>query len=167
VNEQYPAGPITVKGADFDTWVDGDGTWYAEVNGTTVQGTTKADLAKALSQAIRVTAITVAVPFLVQTRNPDHRTVGVRSGVATGIHASTRAILATWDDTGEKTQLSRMGSEKYLNPATADPAEWTRLTEEYLAASRAVYRYEETHKFGLTEAVQVAMRVALTSGGSK
>jgi hypothetical protein len=157
VSARYPAGQVTVKGAGFEVWTDDDGTWHAVLGDVVIDGDTKKGLAQAIGRAIRAADTTVAVPFLAQTSNPDHRTVRVRSGIATGIHAGNRSILVTWD-TGEKVQLSRVGSEKYLNAATADPVEWKRLADEYLAASRAVYAYEQAHKFGLAEAVQAAMR---------
>jgi hypothetical protein len=163
--ERYPSGTVTVKGATFDVWTDDAGTWHAMLGEAEMSADTKTGLSKALGRAIRDAAVSVSVPFLAQARDPGHRTVRVRSGVATGIHATTHGILITWDDTGEKATLSRVGPEKYLNPATADPAEWKRLSDEYLAASRAVFAYEETHKFALGETVQAAMRGALLTGG--
>src|ERR1700749_1504406 len=148
---EHPAGTVTVKGIDFPVTVDDDGTWTASVANVPVTADTKAQLKERIRPRLRHVQTRVSIPFLLALRTEDQQMTGAVRCTATGIHSGTGRVLATRDDTGEQVQLEATGSHRYLSGA-ADPGEWARLVREYLAASRAIYAYEQAHQIDVRKA---------------
>jgi hypothetical protein len=153
----YRAGTLTVRGVEVNIFTDDDGQWLAWLNGGADKVTAQSrDLLKtALSRKMRAAASDVAVPFLMLTETR-RETVVVRSGVATGIHSSNRNVMVTWDDDGTKGQLSGVGDGKTMTGDT-NPDEWREVVEAYMAASRAMYAFEQAHKIELRAEIRAAL----------
>lgn len=155
----YPAGQLTVRGATVDIFTDDNGLWNAYPGGRQVTAPTRDDLAKALARQLRAAATSVAVPFLAI------RNGRVVQGTATGIHSSSRNILATWHD-GRTEQLSAIASgDKFMGGGT-DPGEWQRLIDDNRRAARALYAFEQAHKMDLRRNVNDAVNAAVAATGN-
>lgn len=161
MNVRYAAGTLVVKGAEFDIFTTDEGEWVADPAGDHdwLHAPTRPALATALAAWLRKVNTTVAVPFLTK-QGPVNGDYTVRRATARGIHARTRAVLATYDDTGEAAQVSALGTGTIL-AGDADPAEWQRLLNEYNRAAQAMHKYQEEHKIELPRAVRDAVRDSL------
>lgn len=163
MSSTYPAGTLTVRGTTIEIFTDDDGQWLAYPGGGKVTAGSRDGLKAALGRHLRSAAAKVAVPFYGMTSpRPGQGPARPRKGTATGIHSGSHNVLVTWED-GEKSQIGSYGSEKYLS-GDIDPAEWARLADAYLEASRAVYAFEQAHKLDLRAEVRAAIAAQLTQG---
>jgi hypothetical protein len=156
----YPAGQVTVRGVEVPVFTDDGGRWVAWIagDGQEVTAETRPALEAELGRALRAATANVAVPFLTLRTGPGDTPVAV-AGTATGIHSGNHNILVTWAD-GARDQLGMSGSDKIVR-GDADPAEWERLRAAYLAASKALYAFEQANRLDLRAAVRRALRAAV------
>lgn len=152
----YPAGRMAARGAEFDVSVTDDGEWQIDTGAETLRADTRDDLGRALAAWVRRWNTRVCIPVLVKGSENT-----VRRVTATGIDTRTRAVIATYDDTGEPAAVPGIGTGTILS-GDADPAEWQRLLDEYDRAARAMYKYQQAHKIeSLPQLVRQAVRAAV------
>lgn len=156
-NSHHNAGTLTVKGHEYQVFVDDEGAWISYHNGQEVKTGSKDKLRKDLERLVRAAKVSVSVPFTV-VGTTYHGPVFARSGVATGLHSGNGNVLVRWPD-GQAEQLQRYGNTTL--DASADPQEWLELAREAAAAQEKLKAYEQKHALQLHQAVREAVDAAL------
>lgn len=156
--EKYEAGTISKHGIELPVFVDEDGNWSVTHAGRYLHSGTKDGLAAQVGKLIKTATVKVNIPFTVLSRNAFRTAVGVRRGVATGIHSANGNVLARWDS-GEAEQLGSVGHNYGtmgdLTPEQA--AEWVRLDVAQQRAAQTLHDFERAHILSLTHAVKTAV----------
>ncbi len=167
---RYPAGEMEIRGQVVQVFVGAtdSGQWYGTLARTEYSSETKDGLRTRLMAASRKAAAKVDVRFHYVDA------MGRRfAGSATGIHASNRNILVTWDGTGPNFKRGsqqiehRYGSSDYYRPlSSAELEELVALRETEKAARDAVKEFGKEHGLNLRDAIsaEIARQAATLAG---
>lgn len=155
---------VTIKGQSYEAHVDDRGQFSADIGGQVYHADTLAGLEKAARAGVRRTAAKVAVPFSRQTPGS---LLGVRHGVATGIHERNRTILVRWDDNGQADQLDRWNRGALGRLTDAEAELYARLLAARRDADQAVDSFEAAHRIDLEASVREAIDAAVAKAGDE
>lgn len=137
------------------------GKFNATVGDDHLVAETWAGMEKAVDHATKKVSKSVSVPFTSVTLTQGYgvdtgRLIRkVKHGTATGLHSGTGNILAKWDDTGEKFQLTGWndGGRRFRPLSPDEITEYTQLAMAASQASEDLRNWETGHEIDLKKLV--------------
>lgn len=123
-----------VNGIAYGILVDGNGTFYAEVDGTMMQAATKAQLVDKLKLLKRLKPVAVSATLVYSDQ--------LIPITLTGIHAANKNVIYRIDGKPGAQQLSGYSRDEVLRAITADEqSEYASLQKAEKAAHEAVTKW--------------------------
>ena len=129
--------PLTIRGRDFEVWLDDDGDFTAQYENRTYRSKTRDGLREALMKVTKQAATKVAVPVL-RSRGHLYSEPRLEEAVITGIHAGTGNVLVK--SYGKTEQAHHFDYDRFYRPMT--DAEKAEFLEAWRAWKTAQDRWE-------------------------